>query len=53
VTKGDEYRVRADQCDLRAKLAQSEAVRHDYQDMARQWRYMAGQADQIDRERRL
>ena len=46
-----EFRARADECDVRARLAQTEAVRRDYRDLAKQWRQLAEQSKKTEADR--
>lgn len=50
--KAEEYRARATECDYRAEAANDAMIRTDFRDMARQWRQMADQIEQLEFERR-
>jgi hypothetical protein len=49
-TKGDEYRLKASECELRARQAVDPEIRWQFTDMARQWCEMAEQRDRISAE---
>jgi len=45
--KAEEYRARATECDYCAEAANDAMIRTDFRDMARQWRQMADQIEQL------
>jgi hypothetical protein len=52
MSKAEQYRARATACDDRAEQISDATVRAEFRQMARQWRHMAEQIEQLERERR-
>jgi hypothetical protein len=52
MTKADDYRECAAECERKAVCASDPQVRKQMQDIAAQWRELAEAAEQMDRERR-
>ncbi len=48
-SKGEEYRAKAAECDVRARRAISARQKYAYEEAARQWRKLADEADNLDR----
>ena len=51
MTKVEEYRARASECELRAGQVHDLEVRQQFLELARQWRHMAAQWAQLLAER--
>lgn len=49
--KAYEYRDKATQCDYRADTFDDAVIRAEFKDMARQWRQIAAQVEQLEFER--
>jgi hypothetical protein len=49
--KTEQYRDKADKCDLLAAAAKDFAVKLSLADVAAQWRHLAEQAEDLERER--
>jgi hypothetical protein len=47
--KPDEYRAQAEECEKQAALVHDHSVKQGYQDLARQWRALAEQAERLGR----
>jgi hypothetical protein len=47
VTKAEEYRANAAECDKRAAVARDREVKAQFEELARQWRMMAEQAERM------
>jgi hypothetical protein len=50
--KAEQYRARASECDYRAERMEDATVRADLRDMARQWRQMAAQIEELAKRRK-
>jgi hypothetical protein len=50
--KAEEYRARATECEYRAERMNDATVRADLRDLAKQWRQMAAQIEEIAARRR-
>jgi len=48
--KADEYRLKASECESRARQVGDPEIRWQFADMARQWREMAEQWDRVSAE---
>ena len=49
--RAETCRQKASECQRRAVLASDEGTRQTYHELARQWRYMAKQAEELERRR--
>jgi hypothetical protein len=49
ISKADEYRLKATECDQRAAGAADADIKEQFEDLARQWRVMAKQAERLFR----
>jgi hypothetical protein len=47
ISKADEYRAKAAECDHRAAGAADPDIKEQFEDLARQWRVMAKQAERM------
>jgi hypothetical protein len=48
VRRGDVYRMNAEQCLIKAEVAQSKQTRTEFLDAAEQWKQLAADADAFD-----
>jgi hypothetical protein len=52
MSRAEDYRARAGECDHRAECVNDPVVKAEFSEMAQQWRHMAEQIEQLERERR-
>jgi hypothetical protein len=50
ISKADEYRAKAAECDHRAAATSDIDIKEQFEDLARQWREMAKQAERTFRK---